>query len=211
MLRCCCVSRVSDGKDNQAILKKVQAGEFSFDPRHWKRISEPAKDLVRRCLTYVPSKRITAQEALQHPWIQAYAAGHGGVEQALSVRLGSDLIERFKNFQRLHKLKRLAITCVAYQLSDSEIGMLHDAFAALDKNADGVLTVSEMQQGLEQCGIQGEDVIEVLKELDTDGNGTIDYTEFIAASMDHKIYEQESACQNAFRVFDLDGDGKISV
>ncbi|KAL8446854.1 hypothetical protein Emag_004615 [Eimeria magna] len=199
------------GKDNQAILKKVQAGEFTFDPRHWKRISEQAKDLVRRCLTYVPSKRITAKEALQHPWIQMYAAGHGGVEQALSVRLGSDLIERFKSFQRLHKLKRLAITCVAYQLSDSEIGMLHDAFAALDKNADGVLTVNEIQQGLQQCGVHGDDVLEVLKELDTDGNGTIDYTEFIAASMDHKIYEQESACQNAFRVFDLDGDGKISV
>ncbi|KAL8274699.1 hypothetical protein Esti_001414 [Eimeria stiedai] len=199
------------GKDNQAILKKVQAGEFTFDPRHWKRISEQAKDLVRRCLTYVPSKRITAKEALQHPWIQMYATGHGGVEQALSVRLGSDLIERFKSFQRLHKLKRLAITCVAYQLSDSEIGMLHDAFAALDKNADGVLTVNEIQQGLQQCGVNGDDVLEVLKELDTDGNGTIDYTEFIAASMDHKIYEQESACQNAFRVFDLDGDGKISV
>ena len=201
----------TDGKDNQAILKRVQAGEYSFDPRHWRRVSESAKDLVRRCLTYVPSKRITAKEALQHPWILSFACMNGGVEHALSIRLGSDLIERFKSFQRLHKLKRLAITCVAYQLTDSEIGLLHDAFAALDKNADGVLTVNEILQGLKQCGVEGDDVLDVLKELDTDGNGTIDYTEFIAASMDHKIYEQESACQNAFRVFDLDGDGKISV
>lgn len=201
---------VADGKDNQAILKRVQSGEFTFDPRHWKDVSDQAKDLVRRCLTYVPSKRITAQAALQHPWIQWYASGRG-VERPLSLRLGSDLIERFKSFQRLHKLKRLAITCVAYQLSDGEIGMLHTAFAALDKNADGVLTVNEIQQGLEQCGIHGDDVTEVLKELDTDGNGKIDYTEFIAASLDQRIYEKESACQNAFRVFDLDRDGKISV
>lgn len=38
-----------------------------------------------------------------------------------------------------------------------------------------------------------------------------DYTEFIAASIDHKLYEQEAVCNAAFRVFDLDGDGKITM
>ncbi|PFH35285.1 calcium-dependent protein kinase CDPK5 [Besnoitia besnoiti] len=199
------------GKDNQEILKKVQVGEYSFDPRHWRRVSDHAKDLVKRCLTYVPGKRITAAEALRHPWIQCYTAGAGRPERPIPARLGGDLIERFKAFQRLHKLKKMAITCVAYQLNDADIGMLHDAFAALDTNADGVLTVAEIQQGLKQCCVAGDEMNDILKEMDTDGNGTIDYTEFIAASIDHKIYEQESACQAAFKVFDLDGDGKITV
>ncbi|OXB71618.1 UNVERIFIED_CONTAM: hypothetical protein H355_011963 [Colinus virginianus] len=201
------------GKDNQEILKKVQVGEFSFDARHWRRVSDHAKDLVKRCLTYVPGMRITAAEALQHPWIQCYTGTGAGMrpERPISMQLGGDLIERFKAFHRLHKLKKLAITCVAYQLSDADIGTLHDAFAALDTNADGVLTVAELKQGLKQCCVAGDDINEILKEMDTDGNGTIDYTEFIAASIDHKIYEQESACQAAFKVFDLDGDGKITV
>nr|CEL69049.1 TPA: Calcium-dependent protein kinase 3 [Neospora caninum Liverpool] len=199
------------GKDNQEILKKVQVGEYSFDPRHWRRVSDHAKDLVKRCLTYVPGKRISAAEALKHPWIQCYTAGAGRPERPIPARLSGDLIERFKAFQRLHKLKKLAITCVAYQLNDADIGMLHDAFAALDTNADGVLTIAEIQQGLKQCCVAGEEINDILKEMDTDGNGTIDYTEFIAASIDHKIYEQESACQAAFKVFDLDGDGKITV
>lgn len=40
---------------------------------------------------------------------------------------------------------------------------------------------------------------------------SVDYTEFIAASIDHKLYEQEAICRAAFRVFDLDGDGKITM
>jgi len=38
----------------------------------------------------------------------------------------------------------------------------------------------------------------------------IDYTEFLAATLDRKMYLQEDICWAAFRVFDRDGDGKIS-
>ncbi|KAH0475451.1 MAG: hypothetical protein KVP17_004415 [Porospora cf. gigantea B] len=108
-------------------------------------------------------------------------------------------------------MKRLAITCVAYQMSEKEIGSLHDIFLALDANHDGVLTVSEIKQAFQSLNVNYDgEVMELLEELDTDGNGTIDYTEFIAASIDHKLYEQERVLRQAFRVFDLDNDGKIT-
>lgn len=46
--------------------------------------------------------------------------------------------------------------------------------------------------------------------IDTDGSGKIDYTEFLAATMEKSMYMKEEKLHNAFRMFDLDGNGKIS-
>merc|ERR1712194_207218 len=51
---------------------------------------------------------------------------------------------------------------------------------------------------------------DVMREIDVDGSGCIDYTEFLAGVMDHKYYEQESTCWEAFHSFDRDGNGTIS-
>ena len=46
---------------------------------------------------------------------------------------------------------------------------------------------------------------------DTDNSGTINYTEFLAATMEQNLYLKEENLRNAFRMFDSDGSGKISV
>merc|ERR1712061_145481 len=47
-------------------------------------------------------------------------------------------------------------------------------------------------------------------DVDADGSGVIDYTEFLAASMEKKIYLQEECLWGAFRLFDKDNNGEIS-
>ena len=42
------------------------------------------------------------------------------------------------------------------------------------------------------------------------GSGVIDYTEFLAATLDKRLYIKEDVCWSAFRIFDRNGDGKIS-
>ena len=51
----------------------------------------------------------------------------------------------------------------------------------------------------------------MLKSIDTDGSGKIDYTEFIAATMEKNIYMKEEKLFMAFKMFDIDGSGKISA
>merc|ERR1719240_1468388 len=51
---------------------------------------------------------------------------------------------------------------------------------------------------------------ELLKNIDNDGSGEIDYMEFIAATMDRQKYVQEDVCWQAFKTFDLDGSGTIT-
>merc|ERR1712137_521223 len=94
---------------------------------------------------------------------------------------------------------------------ESQIKALRDTFMALDENGDGLLTVNEMKEGLSRCGLKEipPDLQQIMEEVDSDGSGVIDYTEFLAATLDKKVYMSEDVCWSAFRVFDRNGDGKI--
>merc|ERR1719343_553571 len=73
--------------------------------------------------------------------------------------------------------------------------------------------MSELSEGLKQTGMANEapeDLDELLRSLDVDGSGQIDYTEFLAATLERRQYNNENICWAAFRVFDKNNDGKIS-
>jgi len=97
-------------------------------------------------------------------------------------------------------------------MCDTEIAQLKNLFFQLDENGDGQLTVAEITTGLANAGITegAENLKALLEQIDSDGSGVIDWTEFIAATLDRKQYIKEEACWAAFNVFDRDGNGKIS-
>merc|ERR1712066_366864 len=104
----------------------------------------------------------------------------------------------------MNKLKKAALSVIATRLAEQQIKALQDTFMALDKNSDGMLTYSELREGLEKSGIKDipTDLKAIMEDLDSDASGCIDYTEFLAASLDHKEQVQEKVCWAAFCVFD---------
>ncbi len=71
--------RDSDFEEMQAILK----ADYSFTPvEYWRGVSSDAEEFVRRCLTIDPAKRMTAHEALQHPFV---AGAKGGDEKGQNL------------------------------------------------------------------------------------------------------------------------------
>jgi len=69
-----------------------------------------------------------------------------------------------------------------------------------------------MKSGIEKAGLKDipADLQQIMEDVDSDGSGVIDYTEFLAATLDKRLYLQEDVCWSAFRLFDRNGDGKIS-
>ncbi|KAI8583754.1 hypothetical protein K450DRAFT_219851 [Umbelopsis ramanniana AG] len=57
------------GEDQAALFESIMSGKYEYDEEYWSDISDAAKDLIDKMLTFNPSKRITASEALKHPWI----------------------------------------------------------------------------------------------------------------------------------------------
>jgi len=194
------------GETDADVLTKVRLGNFTFNNADWKNISEDAKDLVRKLLKMNPKERYTADQALNHLWVKNKAP------RAQNVPLESTQLENLRNFKVNNRLKKAALQVIAQQLPDSEIENLKKIFMSIDKNGDGQLTVQEMVEGLHKSGMQTipEELAELMKGVDADGSGVIDYTEFIAATLDKRKYIQEDRLWAAFRVFDTDGSGKIT-
>ena len=57
------------GSTDMEVMARVKKGKFSLEGPDWVDVSEAAKDLIRLCLKLDPSERLSADEALQHPWI----------------------------------------------------------------------------------------------------------------------------------------------
>ena len=100
------------------------------------------------------------------------------------------------------------MTAIAVQAAPDEIKDLKGIFQALDKNGDGHITFDELKAGLGHKE-NSETLIELLKGADTDNSGSIDYTEFLAATLDAQIFLRDDYLKTAFDMFDKDGSGKI--
>ena len=196
------------GDTDAEVLRKVREGVFTFNPADWRNISEDAKDLIKKMLAFNPKDRYTAEQAMNHVWIKKTAP------KAVDVPLEHSHLENLKSFRVQNKLKKAALHIIAQQMPDSEVSSLKNMFMSIDKNGDGQLTVPEVMEGIAKSGLDvsslGFDIKEVLNNIDTNNSGLIDYTEFIAATLEKKKYMREDRLWSAFRVFDADGSGNIS-
>eukprot|EP00440_Ansanella_granifera_P051436 gb/GFBE01055759.1/.p1 GENE.gb/GFBE01055759.1/~~gb/GFBE01055759.1/.p1 ORF type:complete len:502 (+),score=158.15 gb/GFBE01055759.1/:1-1506(+) len=194
------------GDTDKDVLTKVKLGQFEFNPSDWKNVSEDAKYLIRCLLKMNPRDRYTAEQALNHEWVREKAP------RATNVPISDSLVGNLRGFRSQNKLKKAALHVIASNMNDSQIKELRDTFMAMDENGDGLLTAQELQDGMKRAGMTEipPDLAQIIKDVDSNGSGTIDYTEFLAAALDRKAYIAEDAVWNAFRVFDRDGDGKIS-
>eukprot|EP00951_Prasinocladus_malaysianus_P047716 scaffold651657_cov45-Prasinocladus_malaysianus.AAC.1 len=52
-----------------SLFREIVAGAPRFDSEIWDNVSPEATDLINKCLTVDPHLRITAEDALQHPWV----------------------------------------------------------------------------------------------------------------------------------------------
>jgi len=86
-----------------------------------------------------PSLRITSSQALNHPWLKEDKNLMNS-----NLRLNWSSLKSFNNYD---KLKKVALTYIASQLSENEISELGKLFKKIDKNGDGVLTIDEMKAG----------------------------------------------------------------
>jgi len=194
------------GNSDAEVLQKVSLGLFEFRSQDWRNVSEDAKNLISSMLKKNPEERFSADQALRHTWIANKAP------KAPAVALEEGLVDRLRAFRLRNKFMKAALHVIAGQLDESQIQGLRKIFVSLDSNGDGLVTPSELRRGLQQAGIRipRPDLEEIVDSIDCDGSGEIDYTEFLAATLEKQQYMEEGVCWNAFNIFDLDHDGKIS-
>ncbi|KAL2318898.1 hypothetical protein Fmac_032774 [Flemingia macrophylla] len=188
----------------KGVFEDILGGMIDMGSELWPSISDAAKDLVRKLLTPDPKKRITAAEALEHPWLKA-----GG--EASDKSPDSAVLIRMKRFRTMNQVKKLALKVIAESLSGEETNGLRQMFNNMDTDRSGVITLEELKSVLSRLGSQlsESEMKQLIDAANVDKNGTIDYCEFVAATMDrHKSQKGENLAK-AFRYFDKDDNGSV--
>lgn len=105
----------------------------------------------------------------------------------------------------------------AAAISSEQMSEFREAFAFFDKDGDGCITAEELSTVIRSLGQSPtpEELRDMVRDVDADGNGTIEFAEFLAlmsrkADADADAADPEEELREAFRVFDKDHDGHIS-
>eukprot|EP00879_Flechtneria_rotunda_P004238 GHRR01004486.1.p1 GENE.GHRR01004486.1~~GHRR01004486.1.p1 ORF type:complete len:457 (+),score=158.20 GHRR01004486.1:244-1614(+) len=194
------------GDTEDQIFKMVLKGAIDFKSEPWPRISDAAKDCVKRLLEMDPTKRATAEQILKHDWLVKEGV-------AVDTDMDSVVLRRMRQFAQMNKLKKAAMMVVGQNLSPDELSGLRELFKSIDVDNSGTITVEEMRKALLNWGHKISDVeLQSLMAIaDVDGDGLIDYNEFVAATMHLSKLEKEELLQKAFKQLDKDGSGTISI
>ncbi|KAM3306511.1 calcium-dependent protein kinase 21 [Capsicum chacoense] len=189
----------------KGIFNAILKGEIDFQSDPWPSISHSVKDLIRKMLTQEPKKRITSAQVLEHPWLRLGEASDKPIDSAV--------LSRMKQFRAMNKLKKLALKVIAENLSEEEIKGLKAMFDNIDTDNSGTITYEELKSGLARLGskLTETEVKQLMEAADVDGNGTIDYIEFITATMHRHRLERDEHLFKAFQHFDKDNSGFITM
>ena len=198
-----------NGETDEKIFEKIKLGKYTFPKKEWDYVSSEAKDLIKHLLEYNPKKRYSANDVLKHHWM---IKGNINVKIDKSFVLHS--LVNMKKFHAERKLQQAALTYIVNNLvSKKEKNKLLEVFQSFDTNKDGVLSKKEILNGYKKI-MPFEDatkeVEKIMNTVDIDGNGTIDYNEFVLATINKTKLLDKEKLEQTFKLFDKDGNGFIS-
>ncbi|XP_046905156.1 calcium/calmodulin-dependent protein kinase type II delta 1 chain isoform X3 [Hypomesus transpacificus] len=111
-------------EDQHRLYQQIKAGAYDFPSPEWDTVTPEAKDLINKMLTINPVKRVTATDALKHPWICQRST-------VASMMHRQETVECLKKFNARRKLKGAILTTMLATRNFS-------AKSLLNKKADGV-------------------------------------------------------------------------
>ncbi|GFR51203.1 hypothetical protein Agub_g13550, partial [Astrephomene gubernaculifera] len=193
------------GASDADIIKAVKSQALDLSEPPWPSISRPARQLVGLMLDKDPAERIRLDQVLAHPWLRLDSS-------APQRPIPSGVRDRISRFRAFNTFKREARRILAAALPPEEVAGLKLLFEELDADRDGLLSVTELRDGLARKGdvLRGEEVAALLKVADINADGFIDYCEFVASTYTLSKMVQQEVLAKAFAHFDINRDGFIS-
>lgn len=145
-----------------------------------------------------PKKRISALDAMNHSWFK-----NVHLLPNVDNKMQAEIMERLASFQGRSKLKRAAINMMVKEMSEDLFKDLRSVFNEIDKDKSGTIDKAELKEALESKNpkishLNPEQLKEILKQVDNKNNQVINYTEFIAATIDPKMLRDENRLKGLF-------------
>ncbi|XP_047010006.1 calcium/calmodulin-dependent protein kinase type II subunit gamma isoform X14 [Ictalurus punctatus] len=109
-------------EDQHKLYQQIKAGAYDFPSPEWDTVTPEAKNLINQMLTINPAKRITADQALKHPWVCQRST-------VASMMHRQETVECLRKFNARRKLKGAILTTMLVSRNFS-VGRQHTSPAA---------------------------------------------------------------------------------
>ena len=202
-----------DGKDDFEIIDKIKIGKFDDQNKRLLNSSEEVQDLVHKLLTVNIKKRLSAHEALGHPWFKKFNGK--SLYSNISDKEIKVYLQRLRHFQINSKFQQMVLAFIVHNINDNdEIKDILKIFRLFNLSDDGKLTKNELYQGLIKYFDENEirkEIGDIYLQLDGADRGFLEFEEFLRGCLDQKKVLSDDNLLYAFNFFDKDYTGKISV
>ena len=198
------------GNKEDTIKNKILNGKLCFPEKEFKNVSNDVIMYIKQLLEYDPEKRLSAGQALENHWLQTMSEKIND-----EIVLSNDIITNLNKFKSIVTLQKATLAFLANQISiNQEIQKLKDEFDKIDENKDGEISKDELIKCLETMYPKAEAIKrtnEIFDEIDFNNDNSISFSEFLTVNMKKEKLLNEDMLIKAFKLFDLDGNGYITI
>ncbi|KAJ4965464.1 hypothetical protein NE237_017313 [Protea cynaroides] len=205
-----CGSRPFWARTESGIFRAVLKADPSFDEPPWPTLSTEAKDFVKRLLNKDPRKRMTAAQALCHPWMRNFK----DVKAPLDILI----FKLMKAYMRSSSLRKAALRALSKTLTVDELFYLKEQFVLLEPNKNDSINLENIKAALTKTAtdaMKESRVHEFIPSLLALQYRRMDFEEFCAAALSVyqlealDLWEQHARC--AYEFFEKDGNRAIVI
>jgi calcium-dependent protein kinase len=202
-----------DWKMQQQILR----GSYLMEGERWAHISNECKDFIRSLLQVDPSRRLSAQGALEHPWITKHSVAcksRTGIAQdnVMSEEM-SQVLKSLRQYGSTSEFRRCCLQALAWSCSNEDQAKVREQFLTLNRSLTGSATFEELHTAMiKQYPNMGRaEFKKICYVLDHNYDQTIHYSDFLAAMMGSQISLTKDTMKIAFQKFDVHNSGLITA
>jgi len=205
-----CGSRPFWARTESGIFRAVLKAEPSFDEAPWPTLTAEAKDFVKRLLNKDYRKRMTASQALSHPWIRN--------AQQVKVPLDMIIYKLMRAYISSSSLRKSALRALAKTLTTNQLFYVREQFELLGPNKNGYISLQNLKSALVKNStdaMKDSRVVDFVNTLCTLQYRKLDFEEFAASAI--SVYQMEALetweqhARRAYELFDKEGNRPIVI
>ncbi|GMY19584.1 CDPK-related kinase 1-like isoform X2 [Fagus crenata] len=205
-----CGSRPFWARTESGIFRAVLKADPSFDEAPWPSLSPDAIDFVKRLLNKDYRKRLTAAQALSHPWL----ANHHDVK----IPLDMIVYKLVKAYICSSSLRKSALGALAKTLTVAQLAYMREQFTLLGPNKNGFISMQNFKTGMVKNStdaMKDSRALDYANMISSIQYRKLDFEEFCSAAISvHQLEGMESWEQHARRAYELfekDGNRPIMI
>ncbi|CAA7393018.1 unnamed protein product [Spirodela intermedia] len=205
-----CGSRPFWARTESGIFRTVLKADPNFEEPPWPTLSSEAKDFVKRLLNKDYRKRMTAAQALCHPWIRDH--------EDATIPMDMLICRLMRAYICSSSLRKSALVALAKSLTVNQLFYLREQFTLLGPNKNGYIALQNLKTVLlkhSTDAVKDSRVLDFVNAVCSLQYRKLDFKEFAAAAVSvHQLEASanwEQLARSAYELFDKEGNRPIMI